>query len=106
MVYSGKNDRFWIGMNRVGSNGDFMWTDQTAVEFTHWDHGQPSDGQLDNCVVMSETTGRWSSVLCDSMFNWVCKLHRGECAHGQSFIYSQVAVPKIKNISDPDTTSG
>ena len=36
----GKN--MWIGMKDFGSNGYFLWTDDTAVQFTNWNPGEPN----------------------------------------------------------------
>ena len=36
------DDHMWIGMKDFGSNGYFLWTDDTAVQYTNWNPGEPN----------------------------------------------------------------
>lgn len=79
LFVSAKNDRFWIGLNRLGTedNNGFKWTDSSAVGYVNWDTDQPTDGEQDDCIQMSESTGAWSTLPCDNTKNWICKIRKG-----------------------------
>ncbi|XP_071507011.1 macrophage mannose receptor 1-like [Diadema antillarum] len=65
---------FWIGLNDQAMSGDYSWTDNTAVTYTHWDYAQPDDS-AGMCVAASSggTAGLWKNVACDTALKYVCE---------------------------------
>ena len=46
---SGANDRtrYWIGLNDVANEGNFVWVNGELVTFTNWDLGEPNNNKND-----------------------------------------------------------
>lgn len=46
------DDNIWIGLNDLGMQGFFTWSDQHWVSFTYWAAGQPNNhaGFKEDCV--------------------------------------------------------
>lgn len=36
----------WVGLNTIGSNQVFLWTDNEAVTYTNWDTNEPNGQQV------------------------------------------------------------
>lgn len=61
----------WIGLNRL-DGGDFVWSDDTPVDFLYWDEGQPGQQA---CVIVNgnNVTGGWRTADYASRLNVVCE---------------------------------
>ena len=35
----------WIGFNRLNTADGHEWSDNSTVDFTHWDEGEPNDSE-------------------------------------------------------------
>ena len=54
---------YFIGLSDSEKEGTFRWgTDFTEPEYTNWNSGQPSGGNLENCVLL---VNEWASHLWD-----------------------------------------
>ena len=42
---AGATHSFWIGLNDRDSAGRYYWSDDSAVPYTAWDAGNPTDTQ-------------------------------------------------------------
>ncbi|XP_063422180.1 macrophage mannose receptor 1-like isoform X2 [Mytilus trossulus] len=65
----------WVGLTK-GINSGFMWSDNTAVSYTNWNAGEPSDpvnATNEECVEMYRDTGKWNDIPCDQKKSFVCK---------------------------------
>jgi hypothetical protein len=40
----GSNHTLWIGLNDVAVEGTFVWANGEAVNYTHWNAGEPNNG--------------------------------------------------------------
>ena len=68
-------EKAWIGLNDVTTEGRFIWTDGSAVNFTNWAKNQPNNFHNQDCV---HTLGvsknyKWNDVPCSQCFNYTCK---------------------------------
>ncbi|XP_077968867.1 alpha-N-acetylgalactosamine-specific lectin-like [Styela clava] len=43
---------FYIGLNEVGTVNNFIWNDNSELNYTNWYLGEPSDYPLEPCVAM------------------------------------------------------
>ncbi|XP_062977189.1 macrophage mannose receptor 1-like [Elgaria multicarinata webbii] len=73
---------FWIGMFK-NIEGEWIWQDNTEVDFVNWEGGQLHDDEFpyeaefsfhDKCIFMNRDTGEWSKSSCDySSKGFICK---------------------------------
>lgn len=61
----------WIGLNDLAAEGDFVWTDGTALDFEPWIGGTPwAETPECDCVVNSPEG--WRDVPCEEPRPFVC----------------------------------
>ncbi len=53
--------------------GAWKWSDGTALDYTHWQSGQPAGVTSWNCMVMN-TAQTWYDNPCAILMYYVCKL--------------------------------
>ncbi|XP_043920561.1 macrophage mannose receptor 1 isoform X2 [Protopterus annectens] len=74
-LLSDKTRSFWIGMFR-NVDGQWLWIDNSAVEFVNWADGKPSgedDTSHEDCVEMYSAKGTWNNNYCRSYRGYICK---------------------------------
>ncbi|XP_023930930.1 macrophage mannose receptor 1-like [Lingula anatina] len=43
--------KYWIGLYKPDNNGGYVWIDQSALDFTNWEDGEPNDHNgLEGCT--------------------------------------------------------
>ncbi|XP_070582573.1 macrophage mannose receptor 1-like [Erythrolamprus reginae] len=67
-----KSEGFWIGMFK-NLNDDWLWIDNTVVNFVNWNIGKPSSQNEEHCVQMFALNGFWSNIYCSSYMGYICK---------------------------------
>ncbi|XP_014457049.1 macrophage mannose receptor 1 isoform X1 [Alligator mississippiensis] len=67
-----KSSTFWTGMYR-NVDGQWLWLDNTAVDFVNWNVGEPSSQQNEHCVEMYANSGLWNNIYCSSYKGYICK---------------------------------
>ncbi|XP_065117903.1 macrophage mannose receptor 1-like isoform X1 [Paramisgurnus dabryanus] len=60
----------WIGLH-PSHMGDWMWIDNTVVEYTNWKPEMPDD--VKKCVEVQSDTGMWSTSSCNDRRGYICK---------------------------------
>ncbi|XP_056147018.1 macrophage mannose receptor 1 [Lampris incognitus] len=80
VMLSGKTGFWWIGLRARGGAGggiDYIWDNGDPLTFTHWDRGQPDNGDA-TCVAMSTATvgGFWDDKSCLEQSSFICEKHR------------------------------
>jgi hypothetical protein len=75
----GPND-WWIGATDSAAEGQFVWTDGSAAEFTSWAPEQPDQGGAEetieeDCVEMHEAEGgHWNDLACTTDYlDFICE---------------------------------
>ena len=67
----------WIGARRDPANrASWLWSDETAWDYTNWAPGAPNDsGGDEDCVRMFENnnSGQWNDKECSDRRDFVCK---------------------------------
>jgi hypothetical protein len=75
LMSASPSDR-WIGLEDPESDGTFLWSDGTSVDYTNWDLTQPNNvGGDPACAALSGASygGAWSDENCeDSLAGFVC----------------------------------
>ncbi|XP_072174350.1 macrophage mannose receptor 1-like [Diadema setosum] len=64
----------WIGLSR-GDSGGFEWIDDSPVDFTNWNTGEPTyemEPGIEDCVEMLRQTGKWNDLNCWNTRGYVC----------------------------------
>ncbi|XP_015771384.1 PREDICTED: uncharacterized protein LOC107349712 [Acropora digitifera] len=78
----------WLGLSDVNSEGTFVWSDRTQLNFTYWATGQPNNFHNEDCVhtlgLLKSHEYKWNDVNCSSCHKYSCKKDFNEC---QSFAY-------------------
>ncbi|NWH57210.1 MRC1 protein, partial [Geococcyx californianus] len=65
--------KVWIGMFK-NIDGEWLWTDRSAVEFVNWEDGEPTSIFDEHCVDMDVSKGTWRSFYCSFNHNFICKI--------------------------------
>jgi len=68
----------WIGLNDIGQEGTFTWSDDSALgSYTNWNGGEPDSTAaapaIQHCVNMRAADGFWNDVLCGSSRAFLCQ---------------------------------
>ncbi|MDW3195083.1 MAG: SdrD B-like domain-containing protein [Cytophagales bacterium] len=56
------NNTFWIGLNDLDSEGNFVWSNGDPVSYTNWGAGEPNNNNNEDVVEMSPVTGLWNDA--------------------------------------------
>ncbi|NXS54327.1 MRC1 protein, partial [Brachypteracias leptosomus] len=86
----GKTSTFWTGMYR-NVDGEWLWLDNTAVNFVNWNVGEPSPQQNEHCVEMYANSGYWNNIYCSSYKGYICKKPKRLCILISLHLFSAMA---------------
>ncbi|XP_072169955.1 alpha-N-acetylgalactosamine-specific lectin-like [Diadema setosum] len=71
---------FWFGLNDIDSEGTFVWSDGSPVDYTKWIPGQPTNyGGNEDCGhvwyrdAQTDTTRDWNDAPCSSEVSFICQ---------------------------------
>ncbi|XP_074430638.1 macrophage mannose receptor 1-like [Larus michahellis] len=70
---------YWMGLSALDSDGGFIWSDGSPVNFEKWAYGEPNnyDGN-EKCGVFSGYNNmNWNDLFCEYMRNYVCQIKKG-----------------------------
>jgi hypothetical protein len=72
-------DVFWLGFNDLELEGDWVWVDGTAADYTNWRTGEPNNGffqelqhDFENCAEI-EPLGTWDDQDCTDLQPYACE---------------------------------
>jgi hypothetical protein len=66
---------WWIGLNDISSEGLFVWSDATPVDYTQWNGGEPNNAGEEDCVHLPNWAGgNWNDLPCGSQARYICAL--------------------------------
>ena len=66
------NQEFWIGIDDIEEEGNFVAVDGREITWTNWETGQPNGGASENAVSVSRWNGRWNDEAVGTSYSWVC----------------------------------
>ncbi|OXB84687.1 UNVERIFIED_CONTAM: hypothetical protein H355_001164 [Colinus virginianus] len=88
--------KFWIGLFK-NIEGEWMWTDRSAVEFVNWEKGEPTMMYDEHCVDMDVSSGAWRNYYCSVGRSFICKIPKiieVEPTHDSSVNQGKIPVGK------------
>ncbi|XP_067306937.1 type-2 ice-structuring protein-like [Pseudorasbora parva] len=63
----------WIGGHDGEIEGQWLWTDRTAYDFTSWCVTEPNNQNVENCLLISWTANYcWNDMPCSSLMASIC----------------------------------
>ncbi len=66
---------WWIGLSDRKTEGTFVWTDGTPVNFESWAGGEPNNAGDEDCAnVTPWVGGDWNDLFCDQQRPYICRL--------------------------------
>ncbi|XP_015227054.1 PREDICTED: macrophage mannose receptor 1-like [Cyprinodon variegatus] len=82
MVLSSRGGKAWIGLHVEDPNTGFVWTDGSALNFQHWQEGEPNNFNNDeSCTEFVlhnwDENGSWNDLNCESYNDWLCQIRAG-----------------------------
>ena len=68
-------EKSWLGLNDISTEGDFIWADRGAGNFTAWAKNQPNNFREEDCVYALgvEHNYKWNDVKCSDCHQYTCK---------------------------------
>ena len=69
-----QNQKYWIGLNDIEKEGDFVWTDGSNVSFTAWQSGQPNNVGDHGQHCTASKSGRWGDFKCSQKSRFICRI--------------------------------
>lgn len=73
------NTILFLSIFNVSHLGEWLWLDNTAVNFVNWNVGEPSPQQNEHCVEMYANSGYWNNNYCSSYKGYICKKPKSKC---------------------------
>ena len=64
----------WIGLNDQDTEGAYVWSDGSSVDYTNWNSGEPNQsGGEEDCTNMWQS-GYWNDLPCEStsVLHFIC----------------------------------
>ncbi|XP_066270603.1 perlucin-like isoform X2 [Branchiostoma lanceolatum] len=71
-----KKADYWIGAKYINAEGEWKWSDGTAVTYTNWYPGQPNNlrGNQDCGLMWHRDQGyRWNDDFCNKKKFFICE---------------------------------
>lgn len=81
-TWIGSNSTAWIGLYAPISGGQHQWLDGTTLNYTNWESGEPTSGQLArrDFVSLSGSTARWGTSNATRNRNFLMEKVCGDTA--------------------------
>ncbi|NXQ96204.1 MRC1 protein, partial [Sagittarius serpentarius] len=71
-ILHGKSPNFWIGLKK-NDRGQWVWTDESAMDFVNWQMGEPSNKRHKECGEVYALSGYWNTNVCSFKKGYICK---------------------------------
>lgn len=69
---TGVAGEYWIGLNDIGNEGNYVWADSAPATWFNWADGQPNNSGEQDCTRILPD-GKWNDTPCDFQFGYVCR---------------------------------
>ncbi|XP_070539238.1 alpha-N-acetylgalactosamine-specific lectin-like [Ptychodera flava] len=66
---------FWIGLDDIDSEGNYVWADGSSLTYSNWNSAQPDNyGNNEDCVhLISNADGKWNDLPCSNRISFICE---------------------------------
>ena len=72
------SNNFWLGLNDLGTEAAYQWSDGSNYDYLNWDSGEPNDyHRQENCIHLIRTNGKWNDQHCQRKLSYICKAYKG-----------------------------
>ncbi|KAK3750396.1 hypothetical protein QZH41_005564 [Actinostola sp. cb2023] len=66
----------WIGLNDLGTEGVYTWSDASPLSYTNFANNEPNDWRgMEDCMEMRRYDGKWNDQNCGLQQPFVCRKH-------------------------------
>jgi len=69
---------YWIGLEGLIPEEQFVWSDKSALNYTNWKGGKQGSGVGGRCaqIITNQpgNNGKWFKFLCKHLAHFVCKI--------------------------------
>ncbi|WP_411025385.1 lectin-like protein, partial [Salmonella sp. s55004] len=74
----------YIGLRDVNGDGDYAWSDGTALDYTNWSTDQPSGGSENSVIIWDwpKKEGKWNDITSKTKViigPYICQKANTEC---------------------------
>lgn len=64
LLAEGKYEYYWLGLTDCEKEGTFEWTSGTALSYSNWNTGEPSNSDgAENWVMIYKENGKWNDAI-------------------------------------------
>ena len=67
------NVYFWSGLNDIGKEGKYVWSDGSDYSYINWAEGDPNNFNNNEDCMLLETSMRWYDYGCEKQEYFICK---------------------------------
>ena len=70
------NNKFWIGLNDLATEGTFVWSGGAPVGYTNWQAGEPNNaGGGEDCAQINRfyPVDTWNDEPCNQALAYICR---------------------------------
>ncbi|XP_023930741.1 macrophage mannose receptor 1-like [Lingula anatina] len=72
-------DLYWIGLSKPTKSSNYVWSDNSALDYTNWKAGEPNDHNgREQCVEIDKYGGEWNDVNCNARRDVMCQIRKGD----------------------------
>lgn len=85
---SGSRQRYWIGLNDLEEENNFVWSDGSMSGWTRWGKKEPNNyNELEDCTEVSEEN-LWNDANCYLPRGFICKIYlTDKCGDGDWLLF-------------------
>eukprot|EP01083_Nonionella_stella_P265182 898613_1 len=80
----------WIGLNHIGTDTEWHWTDDTPFNFSLWSPNEPNGGETEECgEIRLEPDGgiMWNDKTCNVTYSFMCQKPSEFCYSEQWIVF-------------------
>mmetsp|Transcript_6959 Transcript_6959/g.9338 ORF Transcript_6959/g.9338 Transcript_6959/m.9338 type:complete len:1729 (+) Transcript_6959:360-5546(+) len=87
----------WIGLNDISDEGDFVWSDGTALNYTAWDADDSDEyAEGEDCAEL-DNEGVWHDIACFFSREFICQYKKN-----YDFVWSDWSIASYSNWADAE----
>ena len=76
VAYTYVSGHVWLGLSDLETEGQFVWTDGTPLDFEFWQSNEPNNsGNNEHCGHFYESPPHyWNDLPCNNKVHFLCRL--------------------------------